>query len=866
MTTAEMGIQLPNLQLENRRKSAVSLLDAYISRDTSPLRSDQMDAMHSLREFFAGDKSAGYMSLPTGYGKTAIFTQLTEALGMRTIVLSPTRKILSRTRESFGEFSPDVEVGNYFSEDKNTTGQVINTTYQSLPNLIEGGEINPDEIDLIICDEVHTALGEQRYSLFRNFPNALKIGLTATPYFNQLDGYKERGIVKDNEQWTGIFENLIHEMSLEEAMERGFLAKLDINLLKTGVDVGSVQIDSKGNYNEQDIKRYLDKQVRNDLTLAILKGIESLPAGVSFDPEQMEQITQLHQRADGKKTAIFGFSVEHIKNLAELLRKNGISAQAVYGSLPFKKQAEIFDSYESGDTQVILGVDLLNLGWDSPKTAVGIFLAPTQSGIVAVQQLGRILRTDPSKEEAIAIQMVDEYRLLHQSPILIPDIFDPYYVLRGTQQGKEKSTDKYDVKQKSDSPITISGYRVDTLVNRAKSVEILRSRFKKSSIEEINTAVDSILAEVYKEDVPLSTHEFLKKINTAIPFRIPQEAAELALQAIASIDSNKAALGKKAIVFLYAGTILSGIDRFLSKDADENDEICQAAVERVLSGLLTKNQKRVASGSIYAAAERGAAEYIAQKRNMPPTWILDDKNHSIINSALLDFSINRPQSNREWEERISHLRNLTGISSKNLMEYFKYAFGKGDNTDEIDDSTEANGFTFASQLNRQDVITDILTTLTPRERFVLKERFGLNEDTPKTLEQVAIMLNVTKERIRQIEAKALRKMRHPTRSRKLINILSGDTQIWQREVPDQSYQTKRTILPKSEDAENLTGVAAQLAVNLSKLPLLKPGSITTSSRWSNWAKQHPLPENYTGLDEQIRYAKYAKEMGISHSS
>ena len=59
-------------------------------------------------------------------------------------------------------------------------------------------------------------------------------------------------------------------------------------------------------------------------------------------------------------------------------------------------------------------------------------------------------------------------------------------------------------------------------------------------------------------------------------------------------------------------------------------------------------------------------------------------------------------------------------------------------------------------------MNEVLSTLTDRERKVLIERFGLLDGKPKTLEEVGVEFNVTRERIRQIEAKALRKMRHPT--------------------------------------------------------------------------------------------------------
>ncbi len=71
----------------------------------------------------------------------------------------------------------------------------------------------------------------------------------------------------------------------------------------------------------------------------------------------------------------------------------------------------------------------------------------------------------------------------------------------------------------------------------------------------------------------------------------------------------------------------------------------------------------------------------------------------------------------------------------------------------------------------KEQMDDVLATLTERERKVLKLRFGVNDGYPRTLEEVGSIFNVTRERVRQIEAKALRKLRHPTRSRKLKTFL-----------------------------------------------------------------------------------------------
>ena len=79
----------------------------------------------------------------------------------------------------------------------------------------------------------------------------------------------------------------------------------------------------------------------------------------------------------------------------------------------------------------------------------------------------------------------------------------------------------------------------------------------------------------------------------------------------------------------------------------------------------------------------------------------------------------------------------------------------------------------AINLNLKEQIASVLKTLTPREEKIIKMRFGLEDGSEHTLEEVGQSFAVTRERIRQIEAKALRKLRHPSRSRKLRAFLDG---------------------------------------------------------------------------------------------
>ena len=89
----------------------------------------------------------------------------------------------------------------------------------------------------------------------------------------------------------------------------------------------------------------------------------------------------------------------------------------------------------------------------------------------------------------------------------------------------------------------------------------------------------------------------------------------------------------------------------------------------------------------------------------------------------------------------------------------------------LQDKTALSPADAATNLMLKEQLLDVLTTLTPREQKVIMLRYGIEDGHPRTLEEVGKEFNVTRERIRQIEAKALKKLRHPSRSKKLKDYL-----------------------------------------------------------------------------------------------
>jgi len=138
----------------------------------------------------------------------------------------------------------------------------------------------------------------------------------------------------------------------------------------------------------------------------------------------------------------------------------------------------------------------------------------------------------------------------------------------------------------------------------------------------------------------------------------------------------------------------------------------------------------------------------------------------------LTLELNREPSEEELAKKmnttVDKIREIYKISQDPVS--LETPIGEEDDShlgDFIKDESSLSPEEFATNEMLKDEISQVLETLTEREEKVVRLRFGLEDGKPRTLEEVGQMFGVTRERIRQIEAKALRKLRHPSRSRKL---------------------------------------------------------------------------------------------------
>ena len=153
-------------------------------------------------------------------------------------------------------------------------------------------------------------------------------------------------------------------------------------------------------------------------------------------------------------------------------------------------------------------------------------------------------------------------------------------------------------------------------------------------------------------------------------------------------------------------------------------------------------------------------------------YLTPEESETIKKSLKDDTNID-PVLNRKWRQAVSKIRDIKRISMDPMS--LESPVGNEDSTeygDFIPDESAQEPVDAASKELLREQIRNVLGFLSEREREVLEMRFGLNDGKDHTLEEVGRSFGVTRERIRQIEAKALRKLRHPSRSKALRDYLS----------------------------------------------------------------------------------------------
>uniref|UniRef100_UPI004025C325 DEAD/DEAH box helicase n=1 Tax=Alloprevotella sp. TaxID=1872471 RepID=UPI004025C325 len=412
----------------------------------------QKDMLRQIEDAFVTHQSV-MVQMPTGTGKTVLISEVVKREERR--VKNPCVWIVVHRRELVEQIKETLErrLGTSLDAEREKSNVIEVFSIQWLSRHYQELEERPS---LIVIDEAHHAVAKTYEEVMNAYPNAKKLGVTATPCRLTKRGF------------TDLFEVLLCSHSIPKFIKEGYLSDFDYISL---------------NPNSEDQKK--------------IDGLEKRAADGDYNIAEMQEvldckpsIERLYQTikdfAAGKKGIVYAINIEHAEHIAEYYREQGLAAVAISSKTPKeerRRMIELFKEGSAGDKpycaslsltttvgqdetpkgiQILVNVDLFGEGFDCPDVEFIQLARPTLSLAKYLQMVGRGLRVAKGKECCTLLDNVGLYRLFG----LPTTDWDWSAMFLGRQAGKG------DIVRERDMSIRILG----TFSSKYKSDDITNDR------------------------------------------------------------------------------------------------------------------------------------------------------------------------------------------------------------------------------------------------------------------------------------------------------------------------------------------------------------------------------------------------------
>lgn len=321
------------------------------------LRWYQIEAIDALRASFATRHRAPLLQLPTGGGKTIIFSHVTAgaaAKQRRVLVVAHRRELLRQASAKLADAGvPHGIIAAGFPPAAHEPVQVasIQTLARRLDTL--------PTFDLVVIDEAHHSIAGQYASLIAAQPKAKLLGVTATPA--RLDG-RGLGIGAG-----GPFDDLLIGPPIKQLVSEGFLCPARCFVPAEAPDLRGVR-SRGGDYDTADLAGRMTGAITGDA------------------------VEQYRRRADHQPAIAFCVSIAHAEAVAATFRDAGYRAVAASGDTPIAERDAAIAGLATGAVEILCACDLVSEGLDVPTLNAVILLRPTKSLPLFMQQVGRGMR------------------------------------------------------------------------------------------------------------------------------------------------------------------------------------------------------------------------------------------------------------------------------------------------------------------------------------------------------------------------------------------------------------------------------------------------------------------------------------------
>ena len=352
------------------------------------LRPYQTEALEAVLSSEAKGISKQLIVLPTGSGKTVIFSHLPMIRKESTpmLVIAHRAELLHQAKNKIQQMNPNLIVE--IEQAQNIAGKV-DVVVASVPTM---GRANSDRIEkfpkdyfkTIIIDEAHHAAAPTYRRIVDYFQPNLLLGVTATPQRS------------DSTRLIDVFQEIVYYKTIEDLINQGWLTRLMGYRIKTETDLTEIEV-SDGDFIQSQLQDAVNNPKRNASIVAAYQQI-----------------------CKERKTLVFAAGVQHAKDLALSFTKSSILAEVILGETPDEERSAILQKFRNNEIKVLINVGVLTEGFDEPSVQAIILARPTKSTLLYTQVVGRGTRLDEGKENCLIIDISDTTK--GKKPIGLPTL------------------------------------------------------------------------------------------------------------------------------------------------------------------------------------------------------------------------------------------------------------------------------------------------------------------------------------------------------------------------------------------------------------------------------------------------------------
>jgi ATP-dependent helicase IRC3 len=330
--------------------------------------------------------------LPTGSGKTVIFSRLASLARRPVLVLAHREELLEQAKTKIeealggaGKVSIEQGLRHADSDAKVVVCSIRSLSSKRLKRILKGRDFG-----LIVYDECHHAIAEDNQRVLT------EIGVFEADFTGTLLGFTATTARADGQGLHTIFETIVYSQSLQQMIADAYLTPLRGYRIATEADLHEVTGAGR-DFVVDELAEVIDIQSRNAL---VARSIQEL--------------------ARDRRILVFCVTVAHAKNLARALNHVGVHCGIVYGAMSKASRVKALSDFRAERTQALTNVGVLTEGFDDPGVSCIAMARPTRSSALYTQCVGRGTRLFPGKRDCLILDFVDASEL---SLVTLPSLF-----------------------------------------------------------------------------------------------------------------------------------------------------------------------------------------------------------------------------------------------------------------------------------------------------------------------------------------------------------------------------------------------------------------------------------------------------------